>query len=272
MSKRFIDSELFKKPLMRGIKAPYKLLWIYFFCDCNGAGIWECDFEVAEVRLGQKTDWEEVKSVFADRIIEISSGTKWFFPEFIEFQYGQLNANNPAHKGFIKELLRYSLIDEKLNIIKAPLEGLPSTSKGTKVKVKVKVKVKEGGVGETTAPGQDKKTADNSPKHHFQKIILERFKRIGMLRDQLTCEESCQLEEKYGAEMVEKIFSQMENYAPLVKNYISVFLTTNNWCKSELEKKSGYGRKSQYGTKPGFREKLVEKLNQLEEERQVGNS
>ena len=36
------------------LDAPYKLLWFYILDDCNHAGIWEVDMEVASLRTGEK--------------------------------------------------------------------------------------------------------------------------------------------------------------------------------------------------------------------------
>ena len=52
MAKRFIDTDIFKKRNVKDLEAPYKLLFIYLFTDCNHAGIWEVDLDVAEIRLG----------------------------------------------------------------------------------------------------------------------------------------------------------------------------------------------------------------------------
>ncbi len=44
MSKRFADTDKYKKPFIRNLPAAYKLLWDYICLDCDHAGIWQVDF------------------------------------------------------------------------------------------------------------------------------------------------------------------------------------------------------------------------------------
>ncbi|MFA6569685.1 MAG: hypothetical protein WCT77_00405, partial [Bacteroidota bacterium] len=110
MAKRFIDSNLFKKNFIRGLKAPLKLLWVYLFCDCDNAGIWEVDYEISTIYLGFKVDKKEIEKL-GSRVIFLDNENKIFIPDFIGFQYGILNENNPAHKNVIKELIKYNFYD-----------------------------------------------------------------------------------------------------------------------------------------------------------------
>lgn len=105
MGKRFTDTEKWKKPFIRGLQAPYKLLWLYICDDCDHAGIWQVDIEVAQIRVGEKLDEQKALNFFSGKIIPIENGTKWFIPSFIEFQYPSgLSENNKAHAGIIKIL------------------------------------------------------------------------------------------------------------------------------------------------------------------------
>lgn len=116
MAKRFIDTEVFKKSLLRNAKTNEKILWIYLFCDCTAAGIWECEFEVAEARIGCKIDRQNFLKNFKEKIFEIDNGSKWFIPDFLEFQYGELSEKNPAHKNIILTLKKHQLIDNQLRV------------------------------------------------------------------------------------------------------------------------------------------------------------
>ena len=40
MSKRFLDTEKYKKPFIRGLQGPYIALGLHM-SDCNHAGIWQ---------------------------------------------------------------------------------------------------------------------------------------------------------------------------------------------------------------------------------------
>ena len=110
MAKRFIDTDLFKKRFVRGLKGPYKLLWVYLFCECDNAGIWNVDIEAAELFCNQKYSLPELKKAFSGRIHFFDEESKAFLPDFIEFQYGgELNEKNPAHRAVIFKLEKYQL-------------------------------------------------------------------------------------------------------------------------------------------------------------------
>lgn len=111
MAKRFIDTDLFKKRFLRGLPAAYKLLWVYLFCECDNAGIWEVDLEVAGLYCGGTYTLEDFEKAFAGRIYFFNNGSKAFIPEFIEFQYGDgLLPTNNAHKSVIQKLEKYDLM------------------------------------------------------------------------------------------------------------------------------------------------------------------
>jgi len=123
MAKRFTDTEKWKKPFLRGLNAPLKLLWFYLVDDCDHAGIWQVDMEVACLKIGEEISQEEALSAFGNKIIPFDDGTKWFIPSFIEFQYPSgLNEENKAHMGIIKTLNKYNLRDAIEGDL-SPLQG-----------------------------------------------------------------------------------------------------------------------------------------------------
>jgi hypothetical protein len=141
MAKRFTDTEKWKKPFIRSLKAPYKLLWLYVCDDCDHSGIWQVDIEVAQIRIGEKLDEQKALEYFGDKIIPLENNTKWFIPSFIEFQYPSgLSENNKAHTGIIKNLERYKQQIENYKPLISPLQG-DKDMVMDKVMVKDKVKV-----------------------------------------------------------------------------------------------------------------------------------
>jgi hypothetical protein len=125
MAKRFTDTNKYKKPFIRGLQGPYKLLWDYLYHDCDHAGIWIVDFEIAQLYLGadmpvNKSDALKYFNNGEIRIIEFDGCKKWLIPSFIEFQYGVLNEQNRVHNSIILELKKYK-IDFKDLI--SPLQG-----------------------------------------------------------------------------------------------------------------------------------------------------
>lgn len=109
MAKRFISTDVFKDPFVRGLDAPHKLLWNYLITNCSHAGIWIVDFEAAKMYLGLDYDKLECRIAFAEKIVSFDDDRQWFIPSFIVFQYGQLNPKNRAHNSVIMELERYNL-------------------------------------------------------------------------------------------------------------------------------------------------------------------
>ncbi len=118
MAKRFTDTNKYKKPFIRGLQGAYKVLWDYVYHDCDHAGIWIVDFEIAQIYVGKDlpVNNQDALKYFNNgqiRVIEICESTKWFLPDFIEFQYGKLNEDNRAHKSVIDILSKYSLLSNK---------------------------------------------------------------------------------------------------------------------------------------------------------------
>lgn len=139
MAKRLIDTDIFKKAFVKGLDAPYKLLWLYIINDCNHAGIYEVELDVAILRIGcPEINSEDAINFFGDKIVVLDGGTKWFIPSFISFQYGQLAENNRAHTGAISILKKYGLLDENLKIKEAPCKPLAAPQNGAMDMVKDK--------------------------------------------------------------------------------------------------------------------------------------
>ena len=137
MAKRFTDTQKYHKPFIRGLQGAYKVLWDYLYHDCDHAGIWIVDFEIAQIYIGKdmpvnKSDALKFFNSGEKRIVEINKGTKWFIPSFIEFQYGELNPENRAHKSVINILKKYNLYSDS--------KGLISSLQGAKDKDKDKDK------------------------------------------------------------------------------------------------------------------------------------
>jgi len=103
------DTDKWKKRFLRELKPQHKLLWFYILDDCNHAGIWDVDIEVASIRVGEELIYDMLPQAFLDKIVIFDNGDKWFIPEFIDFQYGELNPNSNVHKSVIALLDKYNL-------------------------------------------------------------------------------------------------------------------------------------------------------------------
>ena len=108
MAKRMTDTDKWKKRFIRELKPKHKLLWLYILDDCNHAGIWEIDLDVASIRVGEAVGYKDL-DVFGNKIIMFDNNEKCFIPDFIDFQYGELNPNSNVHKSVILLLQKYNL-------------------------------------------------------------------------------------------------------------------------------------------------------------------
>jgi len=123
MAKRLTDTNKYKKPFIRGLKGAYKLLWDYLYHDCDHAGIWIVDFQIAQLYIGQDMPVNKVEALAAfntdeERIIEFDGGKKWFIPSFIEFQYGELKPENRVHNSAISTLSKFGLYEKNKGLIR----------------------------------------------------------------------------------------------------------------------------------------------------------
>jgi hypothetical protein len=125
MAKRFTDTDKWKKPFIRTMKAPYKLLWLYILDECDHAGVWQVDFDVAQIKIGEKLNATTALKFFEEKVVPFDNGEKWFIPDFIDFQYGTLNSENRAHNSVIQILDKHNLRQslEKNKPLTSPLQG-----------------------------------------------------------------------------------------------------------------------------------------------------
>jgi len=168
MSKRFTDTDKWKDPFIKSLEAKYKLLWFYILDDCDHAGVWIVDIDVAGLRCGFSYDESESKKIFASRIQEINGGSRWFVRDFVDFQYGRLNPENRAHNSVLSIL-------EKHNIkpLISPLQGAKDKEQD---KEKDKAKEKEPILLEKNSTLADGKKL---PKVPTLEEVLEYFDQKG---------------------------------------------------------------------------------------------
>lgn len=125
MANRFLETNYYKSAFVRSLEGSLKALYSFIICDCSVAGIWTLDMEAASLYIGFAVTKEQFVKHFVDnkKAIEIGGG-KYFFPDFIEHQYPKgLKNSNPAQTKAIKELKKFNLIDDNLNVLIRPFEG-----------------------------------------------------------------------------------------------------------------------------------------------------
>lgn len=137
MSKRFTDTEKWQKKFIRNLPTSYKLLWLYLMDECDHAGIWHVDIDVANIRIGEQLNEQDAIDAFNGKLVVFDEGEKWFIPSFIDFQYGELSDGNRVHHSVISRLNKYGLCKH----LASPLQGVKDKDKD-KDKDKEKAKKK----------------------------------------------------------------------------------------------------------------------------------
>ena len=109
-NKRFTATDKWKKPFIKKLSPVIKLLWFYILDDCDTCGLWQVDFDVAQLRIGEKIDVTAARKALSAQIVEIDDGEKWFIPAFIEFQYGTtLSRKSYMFKAIDRVFTKYDL-------------------------------------------------------------------------------------------------------------------------------------------------------------------
>lgn len=145
MAKRFTDSEKWKKSWFRTLRPIHKCLWEYIRDNCDHAGIWEVDFGLASMMIGEEINVLDAVEALRKQYLPFASGRRWLIVDFVEFQYGELNPNNNAHKSVISILKRSGVYDAyfmhkkaemdiKSSPCPAPAQPLPSPPPGAQDK------------------------------------------------------------------------------------------------------------------------------------------
>ena len=179
MAKRFTDTDKYKNPFIRSLPGAYKLFWDYIYHNCNHAGIWVKDFEIAQIYIGQDMPINESEALRLfnldqQRVAVIDNKGKWFIIPFINFQYGELKENNRVHSSVISILNKYQLLDNKGHV--SPLQRAKDKDKD-KAKSKDKDKDKE-------SYGENKKVLMTEEEH--QKLFdIHGVEKATMLIDTL---------------------------------------------------------------------------------------
>ena len=153
MPKRYTDTDKWKKIWFRKLKNDHKVFWMYVLDQCDHAGIWEVDFELASYFCNGIKE-TEIRETFVKQYHEFDDGKRWFIKDFIEFQYRGLDESNRVHNSVINILKRHGLFKGLIRPLYEP-----------KAKDKDKEQAKD--------QEKDKEKGKNSKKNQLKKIESE---------------------------------------------------------------------------------------------------
>lgn len=139
MPKRFTDTEKWKRPWFRGLPLNYKLLWLYLLDNCDIAGVWYVDLDLAAFLIGSPVTESEALGHFAKQVDVLTDGKRWWVKDFVAFQYGDLKTTNNLHKAVANLLEKHGLPCQS----SGASQGLACPTPGAKDKDKVKEKEKK---------------------------------------------------------------------------------------------------------------------------------
>lgn len=236
MAKRFTDSEKFRDKWYRGLSPKHKCLWEYLLSECSIAGIIEFDYDSATFHIGDEITENDIK-IFENKIYILPDG-KFFIPNYVKFQQGEINPNNKAHKNIIKEFEKYN-IPTDINSIEfestfiAPskvLDRSPSNSNSNSNSV-------SNSNGNSKIILIDSKTKKTDPYFSPIKKEEKELKKYGEFQNvKLTDEQFNKLKAIYNSKIDEAI-EILSNYLAAkgdkYKNHYAV-LNKSNWVYSKV--------------------------------------
>jgi len=148
--KRFTDTGKWRTPSFRALSMEAKLTWIYICDECDHAGVWKSDYDLATFQLGFSINEEKLSEWFKDKIVFIDDLV--IIIPFFKFQYGTTKDTWAAKQSARKTLesFGFSIIQNNLIINQGGLSSTVHDSGGTVLSKGIGIgKGIGGGVGET---------------------------------------------------------------------------------------------------------------------------
>ena len=121
MAKRMIDTNIFRDPWFMDLSKDGKLIWIYLFCNCDHAGMYELNGKLLKFETGI-TDIDKAFEQLGNRCLRVKQGL-YFIPKFLYFQYPSFpNSKVKAQDSAIKILEQSNLFKEGKLTVTQPLD------------------------------------------------------------------------------------------------------------------------------------------------------
>ncbi len=125
MSKRFTDTDIWQKEWFIKYSLKQKVLLRFLFDNCDAAGVYEPNWTLLNVYIGENVSEQDILGLNQDKIqvVKLDNGN-YFVVDFIKFQYGELSKDCKPHQPVFKSL-------EKNNIdLDEIYKGINTLSKG----------------------------------------------------------------------------------------------------------------------------------------------
>lgn len=124
MAKRFIDTNIFSDDYFIDLPIESKLFFIYFFTNCDHAGVLKLNRKIASIQLGVQTPIDDLLLSIGACIVQINENTYWM-PNYLKIQYNgfpqsQVKQQNSALKILnnlgldIKQINSYLTVSKQL--------------------------------------------------------------------------------------------------------------------------------------------------------------
>jgi hypothetical protein len=120
MAKRFTDTQIWEKEWFMALNPRLKCLWRYLTERCDQSGVWEPNWQLASIYIGEKVSQLDLASF--GKHIEILESGKVFIPDFINFQYGRLSESSPAHNPVFRAIEKNRLSNRLFNRVSNTLK------------------------------------------------------------------------------------------------------------------------------------------------------
>lgn len=171
--KRFSGTEKWNKPWFRKLPPKLKCFLQYFWDNCDCAGVWTVDMELASLFIGETVTEKEVLSALGERLENLGNG-KWLERDFIPFQYGTLSELCKPHKRILAAVSGHKLTNDGKGYTKGTLKGSKTLEEEEEDKEEEKDKDRKGGSkGENGRPEELALTPPPERKPSEEEIAIE---------------------------------------------------------------------------------------------------
>lgn len=94
--KRFTDIEIWDKEWFMDLTPKLKCLMKYLHDKCDASGCWKPNWKLASLHINEEVNQFDLSLLPKDQF-EILENGKIFISDFVNFQYGKISKNSPAH-------------------------------------------------------------------------------------------------------------------------------------------------------------------------------